>query len=618
VVGLTGARSTERGKPSGMKRHVVSTVTALVAVLGLLPTGARADTGTPPTWVEDIGGPGHAQMYPSGIEIDARDGAVVVADTGNDQVARYGAGGTLQWSVGGFGAGTGRFNDPRDVGVDSAGNVYVADTGNVRIAKLSPSGAWITSWKAAGADKIGTPMGVTVSDDLVYVADASKRKVRVYDTGGNHIRSFGEQGACTFSALRDVDADAAGNVYVANYLKNNILKMSATGTCLRSWGTKGAGPGQFKNPYGVRVATDPVLGAEGVYVADSNNNRIQEFTTTGAFVAQMGSTGDDTQPGTFGGLRRVAVGPGGDAWGADLWGWRAERFDRSAGGFTYAQTIGAPPPLPPFSSQNVFNELRQVSIAPDGDLIAIDTVNQRFVVIDGSTEMPTSACGKRGWMPGSFNWPRGLGVDPATGQIWVVDTKQSQIQIMRRDCTALATLGSLGSSLDRFNYPYSIAIRASDGIAWIADSKNNRVVSYDVSTRTPLAAFGTLGSGSGAFNKPSGIAIDPVSGHVLVADRSNNRIVELTDTGGKQISVVRTLTGGFHRPEGVAVDAAGRIYVADTNDHQVVVLNPNGTIKATMTGHGTGFLYPSSITVDPAGRILVSDTYHDRIQVYTY
>jgi DNA-binding beta-propeller fold protein YncE len=179
-------------------------------------------------------------------------------------------------------------------------------------------------------------------------------------------------------------------------------------------------------------------------------------------------------------------------------------------------------------------------------------------------------------------------------------------------------VGSLGSALDRFNWPYSLVIRGSDGIAWIADTKNNRVVSYDVSARTPLAAFGTLGSGSGAFNNPSGIALDPTSGNVFVADRVNNRIVELADTGGKQISVVRTLTGGFDRPEGVAVDAVGRIYVADTNDHEVVVLNPNGTMKATFSGHGTGFLYPSSVTVDPTGRILVSDTYHDRIQVFTY
>jgi DNA-binding beta-propeller fold protein YncE len=591
--------------------------TAMVAALAASPVTARADTGSPPAWVRDIGGPGHAQMYPSGIEIDARDGAVVIADTGNDQVERYTAAGTLLWAVGGYGTGMGRFNDPRDVGVDSQGNVFVADTGNVRIVKLSPSGTWITSWKAAGADKIGTPMGLTVTDDLVYVADASKRRVRVYDASGSHVRSFGEQGACAFSNLRDVDADQAGNVYVANYLRNNILKMSATGTCLRMWGSKGTGPGQFKNPYGVRVATDPVLGSEAVYVADSNNNRIQEFTLGGAFVAQMGGTGDHTQPGTFGGLRRVAVGPDGDAWGADLWGWRAERFNRTASGFAYAQTIGAvPPPLPPFTTANVFNELRQVSIDPDGDLVAIDAVNQRFVLIDGSTGMPTGACGKRGWLAGAFNWPRGVAVDPATDQIWVADTKQSKIQILEPDCTHVRSLGSIGSGLSGFNYPYSIAIRGSDGTAWVADSNNNRVVSYDVSARVPIAAFGA--SAVGGFNKPSGIGIDPTSGHIFVADRVNNRIVELADTGGAQVSVIRTISAGFDRPEGVAVDQIGRIYVADTNDHEVVVLNPNGTVKATFSGHGTGFLYPSSITIDPSGRILVSDTYHDRIQVFTY
>ena len=50
-------------------------------------------------------------------------------------------------------------------------------------------------------------MGITVSvDDVVYVADAGARLVRVFDTGGNVIRSFGQDGACVFDAIRDVDA----------------------------------------------------------------------------------------------------------------------------------------------------------------------------------------------------------------------------------------------------------------------------------------------------------------------------------------------------------------------------------------------------------------------------
>ncbi|MGZ6544643.1 MAG: NHL repeat-containing protein, partial [Actinomycetota bacterium] len=186
-----------------------------------------------PTFLRTLGGPGHAGMYPSGVEIDPADGSYVVADTGNDHVKKYSAAGVLLWDVGGFGTTTSplRFNDPRDVGIDSSGSVYVADTGNVRIVKLNgATGAFVLSWQGTGADKIVSPIGITVSqsDDLVYVADAGKKMVRVYDHNGNLVREFGQSGVCVFSALRDVDAGPGGIVYIANYLLKDVLEMSST------------------------------------------------------------------------------------------------------------------------------------------------------------------------------------------------------------------------------------------------------------------------------------------------------------------------------------------------------------------------------------------------------
>ncbi len=130
----------------------------LAAVVGsALP--ASASSATDPTvtaaYAATIGGPGHAAMYPSGMEIVPTNatttaagiaGNVVIADTGNDQVAMYTTSGTPVWRGGAegnaapCGANPATFPDfeqPRDVGVDSSGNVYVADNGNGRILKLS-------------------------------------------------------------------------------------------------------------------------------------------------------------------------------------------------------------------------------------------------------------------------------------------------------------------------------------------------------------------------------------------------------------------------------------------------------------------------------------------------
>ena len=639
---------------------------SLAACAGLSLAGiasASANSGPQPTFVRTIGGPGHATIYPSGAEVDRSVtdgtlGAYVVADTGNDHVKKYDANGNLLWNVGGFGVKTSpvQFNDPRDVGVDQNGSVYVADTGNVRIVKLSGSnGAYITSWKGVGADKIGSPMGVTVSlyDNHVYVADAGKKVVRVYDTTGNNgvpLHTFGSNGACTLTNFRDVDAGPGGNIYIANYTKNNVVELDSSGGCVRVWGTKGPGNGQFMNPYGVRVALDPVRGTDEVFIADSNNDRVQEFTLTGGYLAQFG--GPDmtcTNAGLFCAIRRVAVGPAFTTGcpngasvcfrvvGADLWGWKLGIWTSDgSGGYvapTAAQNIPNPPdPAPGATALNaftpgtspakVFNEVRQVAFAPDGSLRIMDGVNQRVVWMDDTGTLPLGAswmtCGKRGWDPGAFNWPRGVAIDNATGDLWVADTKQSYLQVIHADCTGAVILGKAGAALGQFNWPYQVAIRQTDRIAFVADTLNGRVVAYDVATRSPIVAYGTKGSGTGQFTRPSGIAVDPANGHVLVADETNNRIVELS-FNGSNFSWVGAYTGALRKPDGVSADATGQIYVADTGNNQLAVLNANGSPYATMKPTGSAaFLTPQSVSVDGNGCIYVSDTYHDRIQVYTY
>ena len=98
-----------------------------------------AATGSPPALLATFGGPGHAAMYPSGLEYSSFDDTLVVADTGNHKLSKYNSvTGALIWSVGGYGTAGGNLNDPRDVGVDSLGNIYVADTGNRRIVKFAP------------------------------------------------------------------------------------------------------------------------------------------------------------------------------------------------------------------------------------------------------------------------------------------------------------------------------------------------------------------------------------------------------------------------------------------------------------------------------------------------
>ncbi len=590
---------------SRMRQNTVAVLgTAALVAGGLLAGTGPANAALPTPTV--LGGPGHALMYASGMEVSP-SGELVIADTGNDSIAKFSSAGTLIWRVSAGTSDGDEAENARDIAIDDAGNIYVGDAALSRVIKLSPAGAVLDTWTGPTGDKIGSPIGLTFTGGKIYVADAVKRKVRVFNTSGVQLATIGESGACSLAAVRDADADSAGNVYVANYTNNNIAKFNSSGTCVGTWGTQGSAAGQFKNPYGVRVAVDPVWG-ESVYVADSNNNRVQVFSTTGGYRGAMGTTGTSSQPGTFTTLRRVAVAANGDVWGADLWGWRLVRFARTSSGYSYAQTIGGTPP--PLTSTAVFNEPREVAVGPDGKYNIVDTVNQRIVQMtsDGAV---VGACGVRDSRPVSVNWPRGVAVDPATGDRWVADTKQSRLQIFPANCGQMTRVGAKGSATNQFYWPYSISIRATDRLAFVADTLNNRITVWDVATRTAIAAYT-----SGALKQPRSVTVVEGSDKILVTDFGNNRIVELSYSRSAGFSATRAIAPGLNGPEGAATDVNGNVWIADTGNNRVLVINPAGVVTDTITSvAGKSLSKPAAVSV-AGGTMFVADTNNDRVLRY--
>lgn len=602
-------------------------VAAVVAVTPALVLAYVGQAATPePTGV--IGGPLHAEMYPSGLDT-APDGTIVIADTGNNRVARYNANGTLIWGTGTHGAGTNQFDNPRDVAVDANNNIYVADTRNSRIVKLSPTGAWLGE-TTGPATAFSFPLGVSVKNNKIYVGDTGRHRVVVLDQALSVTQTVVANGVCTnINDNRDAQADNAGNIYVAGYKTNEIVKFAPDGTCISKWGGTGTTNGKFRTPYGVDTAVDPVTGQELVYVADGLNNRVQVFTLTGGFVTAFGTYADPTVPGTFTTMRRVAVAKdgSGDVWAADLWGDRIERWDRGASGFTYGRTIGAVMPAP--TANAVFHEPRGMAFTPNGDLWVTDTVHHQFQKFNSSGDL-ISTCGERaaeGTQLGQFNWPRGIAVDPATGNLWIADTKQHQLQVLTPDCTGV--VGGFvkntpaGADTRSFNWPYDIAIRNSDRFAFVVDTQNHRIKAYDVANAVfpadnkgplPTTVFGSRGAGSTNFRWPSGVAVGP-TGNVFVADRGNNRIQEFTYSPAAGFAFVKTwnASGTLNEPEGVAVDQIGRVIVADTQDSQMVVMAPDRSVEATINGLNG----PTAVEVGPDGRIYLSETYADVVRTYT-
>ena len=136
-----------------------------------------------------------------------------------------------------------------------------------------------------------------------------------------------------------------------------------------------------------------------------------------------------------------------------------------------------------------------------------------------------------------------------------------------------------------------------------------------------VAIWGGAGSADGQFNSPEGVAVD-ASGSVFVADTRNNRIQKFTNTGAflMQWGGHGTGDGQFDAAAGVAVDRSGSVFVADQSNHRIQKFTNAGAFLTQWGGHGTGdgqFDQPVGIAIDGSGNVLVADSANSRIQKFT-
>ncbi len=500
------------------------------------------------------------------------------------------------------GTGDGQFDDPRDVAVDTAGNIYVADWGNSRIQKFDSSGAYLTQWGTFGPGdgEFGGTNGIAVDAwGNVYVADGFNR-IQKFDSSGAFLAKWGAWGLIEGQlwAPTGIAVDSAGDVYVVEYDNHRVQKFDGGGTFERMWGfgvqdgvgvfqtctsgcqpgLAGAGAGQFDHPAG--VAVDAV---GNVYVVDQYNGRIQKFDSDGSYLGGWGSVG-----------------------GAD-------------GQFSYPQ--GA-------------------AVDSSGNVYVADAWNHRIQKFDGNGSFQTK-WGSAGAAAGQFDYPGGMSVD-AAGNVYVADRGNHRIQKFGVSPDAppfLDEWGSFGSGADQFKGPVDVAVDAS-GNVYVADVSNYRVSKFDrtgaflrtwgygvqdgsatfqICTSAPCQA-GIEGSATGQMGGPVGVAVDP-SGNVYVSDSWNFRVQKF-DSDGNYLTQWGTRGAGdgqFGGPTGIATDTAGNVYVADASTYRIQKFDSGGGFLAKWGALGVNegeFYAPSSVSVDSAGNVYVGDRGNNRVQVF--
>jgi trimeric autotransporter adhesin len=655
----------------------VSTAGTLTLVAGNGTFGYSGDGG--PATSAALSGP-------EGVFVDSA-GNIFIADSDNSVIREVvAASGNIQTVAGngkpgysgdGGPATSAQLDDPFGIFVDGAGDIFIADTDNAAIREVvggtiqtvagngticpDPTTACGDGGTATSAE-LDLPEGVFVTSGNIFIADTDNNRIRVVNTGASPITvagisippgdiqsvaganyqsdggtaclDAGDGGLATSANLCAPDGvfvDASGDIFIAD-TNNFAIREVATSTVniittvAGTLGTEGySGDGRLATSADLNYPSNMVVDSSGdIFIADTDNFVIREV---------VASTGDI----------QTNIGNNTLAYSGD-------------GGLAVSAELNTPGGVAIDSLGNIYiadsaNSVVREVLAATGDIQTV--AGNGIAGYSGDGGAATSA---------ELNGPEGVFVDSA-GNIFIADTGNSVIREVTASSGNIATVAGDGvpgytgdngaATSAEINNPFGVFVDSAENI-FIADTDNSviREVTASSGVITTVAGNGTdctdpttpCGDGAAAtsaqLNSPAGVFVDQAE-DIFIADTFDFRIREVTASNGTISAVAGTGGRGYagdgaaatsaelDTPYGLFVDAAGDIFIADTDNaviREVVAASGNIQTVAGNNAAGAGFSgdggqstlaqlnTPSSVVGNTAGNFWIADTDNSRIR----
>jgi tripartite motif-containing protein 71 len=491
------------------------------------------------------------------------------------------------------------------------GAEYEGKEADVRTAVNSYSGQENLGWKLRKPTSTTIdPAGLDLTTKTIYDPNTGN-VVETRSPGGNSetiyppafASAFGSEGSGN-GQLKDPGGeatDAAGDVWVADSGNNRIEEFSPSGSFLAAYGAKGSGNLQFNGPAGLAVNQS----TGSIYIADSLNNRIEELSPSGAYVTSFGTSGSGALSNPSG----VAVDASGDVWTADEGHNRIVEFSAEGG---FIQEVGSAG-----SGNGQLTQPQGLALS-EGSVYVLDSGNNRVEQFSTSGAY-LAQFGTKGSGAGQFSAPTAIAANSSTGNLYVADPHNARIEQFSPAGRFLTEWGTSGPT-HLLSVPIGLAISAT-GKLYASDYAGAKISSW-----TPPEAgaahlsyssqFGSYGSGNGQFSGPDATAIDG-EGNLWVTDYGNNRIEKLSAKGAflQAFGSKGSGNGQFNKPEGIDINqSTGNVYVADSGNARIQELSSSGAFIRAFGTSGSGKLtYPGGLKIDSAGDVWTADIAAARI-----
>lgn len=584
---------------------------------------------------------------PQAMRLDSQ-GNLYIVDATNSVVREVDAAGTISTVAGIAGSkGTSGYNGPATgaqlnfpdgVYVDAQGNIYIANQGARNFLVVNAQTKNLSVYAGNGTGGISGNGGPAASAEFItpgdIVGSPDGQTLYVSDQSGTDAQIRAISMDSTF------EATAVGSSSPAQAVG---FETGSSGT-LSSYQVAAGTPGDFS--LGAvsgctipgAVAANTVCSADAVFTPTAPGLRtapvVLSDSAGGNYI--LGLTGVGASP-------AVALGPGTIVTVA------------GQGGTAGSTGVGGA------ATSALLNMPGGTALDAAGNLYIADTQNNRVLEVSAASGQATAFAGSgvAGYSgdngaaaSAELNGPAGIALD-AAGDVYIADSGNNAVRMVSAATgviTTVAGTGTVGATGDgglatqaELNGPASVAVDES-GNLYIADTKNDRVREVAVAggVITTIAGTGTSGyTGDGGpatsaeLNSPQGVAAD-TSGDVYIADTDNSLVRKVS--AGVITTVAGAGTPGYagdggaataaqlNAPSGVALDAAGDVYIADTGNHRIRVVSAQSGNIATLVGTGTaGYTgdggaatlaelnAPGGVTLDGKGNVYIADTGNNRI-----
>ncbi len=556
---------------------------------------------------------------PNAITVDSVNNIVYMTDVFLNSVQKFDINGQLLKTWGSLGNGNNQFNSPQGIVTSTDGTfIYVSDTLNDRIQVFNSDGVfqYTIGTTGSGNGELDKPIGIFINNetgtDYLYVADSGNNRIQKFDMSGNYQDQFGTYGNANgeFDTPISLSIDIMGNIFVLDMNNFRIQKFNSSFIYQDQFGSYGNSAGQFKEPYNM-ILVDSVTDPNGylIYVIDATKNKIVTFNSDGTSAGDLGNGGGGAI-GKFSSPRGIAFNNDGTSdivYITDNINRRVQRYIIDTTTFEEFMTNGS-------TDDGEFNNPQGIAVTVDGNTLYVsDHVNNNIQKFDWNSGLGeyefTLKWGIAGSGNGEFLEPSGISID-SSSNVYVCDRSNYRIQKFDANGNYLLQWGSEGTGDDQFKVPFDIEVNKTNDKVYVIDKDVNGVSNIKKfnSGGTFELKWGSPGSGDGEFSRPEGIAID-TQGNVYISDLNNKNIQKFDSDGNflLRFGEASRINGAL----GLAVDKYDNVYLISSENYYVLKYDSDGNFITTFGNLGFGdgplFYHINDIDIDDDANIYLID-----------